>query len=282
MTSEPPEAPRRPGAPAPDGSTHRSEDDAAPVPPVVPVPAAAHGRRAARHQARRRRPLSVLSVAVVGVVAGLLFSTSASLASDEPERRPENLRDLVRDETARLDETRTAVLGLRDDVDSLLAEQSPPDADPALAIASGRTAVTGPGVVVQLWDAPVPPSMPDGVTVDDLVVHQQDLEGVMNGLWAGGAEAMTVQGHRVTATTSVRCVGNVLLIDGATYSPPYEIAAIGDQSALREALLESRAVDVYLQYVDALNLGWSLDDEGQIEMPADRSNLTLEHAYVPG
>jgi uncharacterized protein YlxW (UPF0749 family) len=93
---------------------------------------------------------------------------------------------------------------------------------------------------------------------------------------------MTVQGHRVTATTSVRCVGNVLLIDGATYSPPYEIAAIGDATALREALLGSRAVDVYLQYVDALNLGWSLDENAALEMPADRSNLTLEHAHVPG
>lgn len=124
--------------------------------------------------------------------------------------------------------------------------------------------------------------LPDNVTGDDLVVHQQDLEAVMNGLWAGGAEAMTVQGHRVTATTSVRCVGNVLLIDGATYSPPYEIAAIGDPAQLETTLLATQPIQIYLQYVDALDLGWSVEASEELTMPADDSNLALEYADVPG
>lgn len=224
-----------------------------------------------------------VGLGVVGLLAGLLFSTSASLAADSPERRPENLRDLVRVESERLEETRTEVLALREEVSQLLAEQTdtePPDEN--MQIAAGSMAVTGPGIVVRLWDAPVPVQLPDGVNVDDLVVHQQDIEAVMNGLWAGGAEAMTVQGHRVTATSSVRCVGNVLLIDGATYSPPYEIAAIGDPTTLRETMLAMQPIQVYLQYVEALDLGWDVDEESSLTMPADESNLTLEYADVPG
>ncbi len=224
-----------------------------------------------------------VGLGLVGLLAGLLFSTSASLAADSPERRPENLRDLVRLESERLAETNAEVVALREEVAGLLEQRTgETPVDERLAFAAGATAVTGPGLVVRLWDAPTPVQLPDGATADDLVVHQQDLEAVMNGLWAGGAEAMTVQGHRVTATTSVRCVGNVLLIDGAVYSPPYEIAAIGDPERLRETLLGTYPIQVYLQYVEALHLGWDVDDVETLTMPADDSNLVLEHAHVPG
>lgn len=231
-----------------------------------------------------RYPLRAsIGLGIVGLLAGLLFSTSASLASTSPERRPENLRDLVRLETDRLADTNTEVVALREELATLLASQTDPEAaDPDTQLAAGSSAVSGPGVVVRLWDAPVPAEMPDGVTGDDLVVHQQDIEAVMNALWAGGAEAMTVQGHRVTATSSVRCVGNVLLIDGSTYSPPYEIAAIGDPDELRATLMGMPSIRVYLQYVEAFGLGWSVADDGALAMPADDTNLELEYADVPG
>lgn len=224
-----------------------------------------------------------VGLGIVGLIAGLLFSTSASLASDTSERRPETLRDLVEVEADRLDETNAEVVALREEYADLLDEQSDQDTlDPAVAFAAGTTAVTGAGVVVQLWDAPTPVQLPEGASGDDLVVHQQDLEAVMNGLWAAGAEAMTVQGHRVTSTSSVRCVGNVLLIDGATYSPPYVVAAIGDPDTLETGLLATRPIQIYLQYVDALNLGWDLDQQTDLTMPADETNLALEYAHVPG
>lgn len=232
----------------------------------------------ARHSLR-----ASVALGAVGILAGLMFAISASSSADDPERRPANLRDLVRVESARLEQTNTDVGALRAEVSDLLAQESDPaQADPLLMVDAGTMAVAGPGVAVQLWDAPVPVRLPDGVGPDDLVVHQQDVEAVMNGLWAGGAEAMTVQGHRVTSTSSVRCVGNVLLIDGATYSPPYEIAAIGDPERLQAAVLQSEAIGVYLEYVEALNLGWSISDVEELTMPADDSNLTMEYANVPG
>lgn len=236
------------------------------------------GRRVGRYGVR-----ASLALGAVGLLAGLLFSTSASLAADSTERRPETLRDLVDVEADRLEQTNEEVIALRNEYADLLAAQADPDAvDPAVAFAAGTTAVTGPGVVVRLWDAPTGVQLPEGASADDLVVHQQDLEAVMNGLWAGGAEAMTVQGHRVTSTSSVRCVGNVLLIDGATYSPPYVVAAIGDPDELEQTLVATEPIRIYLQYVEALNLGWSVTTESQLEMPADETNLGLEYAHVPG
>jgi len=77
---------------------------------------------------------------------------------------------------------------------------------------------------------------PAGVDDDDLVVHQQDIQGVVNALWSGGAEALTIQGQRVIATTGIKCVGNTVVLHGVPYAPPYVIEAIGDQAALESAL----------------------------------------------
>ncbi|MPV49194.1 DUF881 domain-containing protein [Pseudactinotalea sp. HY160] len=236
------------------------------------------------HRGRARRT-GHWSLAVVGVLAGILFATNARLFAEADTRRPENLVDLVRVERDRLEQTNADVIELRAEVADLVAsadEFSQAGPDPEVEYAAGRSAVTGPGVVVKLWDAPRRDTLPPGVQPDDLVVHQQDLEGVMNGLWAGGAEAMTVQGHRVTATSSIRCVGNVLLIDGSVYSPPYAIAAIGDPAQLRRVLVSSAPVALYLDYVEALQLGWSLDEESELEFPAAEGSIAMAYAHKPG
>src|SRR5690606_23702991 len=111
-----------------------------------------------------------VGLGLVGLLAGLLFSTSASLAADSPERRPENLRDLVRLESERLAETNAEVVALREEVAGLLEQRTgETPVDERLAFAAGATAVTGPGLVVRLWDAPTPVQLPDGATADDLV-----------------------------------------------------------------------------------------------------------------
>ena len=89
-------------------------------------------------------------------------------------------------------------------------------------------------------------------TPDELVVHQQDIQAVVNALWAGGAQAMTIQGQRVISTTGIKCVGNTVMLHGVPYSPPYRIAAIGNVAALQASLDNSDYVDAYLTFVDDL------------------------------
>jgi hypothetical protein len=122
-----------------------------------------------------------------------------------------------------------------------------------LELAAGTAAVTGPSMSVTLDDAPRSADrvLPEGATPTTCVVHQQDIQGVVNALWAGGAEAMQIMDQRVIATSAVRCVGNTLILQGRVYSPPYTVTAIGDPERLAQALEDAPAVQDYRYYVDA-------------------------------
>ena len=121
-------------------------------------------------------------------------------------------------------------------------------------------AVEGPGLVVTLDDSPLWENMVDAngssANINDYVVHQQDIEAVVNALWAGGAESMQIMDQRVLFNSAVRCSGNVLLLQGKKYSPPFKISAIGPVEGMRKALDDSEEVSIYKQYVSAFGLGF--------------------------
>src|SRR5690625_1142696 len=107
----------------------------------------------------RRRGFGSVAVGLVAALAGVLFATNASLFADDTSRTPTDLVDLARVETARLAENEAEVAELRRRRDELVAARQPmPEVDPEeselTALAAGRTPVTGPGVVVELRDAP--------------------------------------------------------------------------------------------------------------------------------
>ncbi|WP_188037304.1 DUF881 domain-containing protein [Actinotalea sp. JY-7885] len=228
-----------------------------------------------------------VAVSLVLVMAGFLFAANARLAGGPDGRQPQDLAGLVEVESARLGEIEAEVRDLEAEVGLLTDAQvgDLPMLDPTTAeleaLAAGLQPVEGPGLTVRLSDAPANVPRPDDVTNDDLVVHQQDLQAVINGLWAGGAEAMTLQGQRVVATSAFRCVGNVLLLHGRTYSPPFVVRAVGDPDELRASLLQSPAIQEYLQWVDAVGLGWSTTVEGDLELPAYEGSADLQYADVP-
>ncbi len=239
-----------------------------------------------QHRARRHALRGTVSVASVLALAGLMFTANARLAASDDGRHPRDLGELAEVESSRVEELSARVETLRAEVDQLADAGTTADTgDPVLAdrvaLAAGRAAVTGPGVTVALTDAPTGGPRTEGVEPDFLVVHQQDLQAVINALWAGGAEAMALQDQRVTATTAFRCVGNVLSLGGRVYSPPYEVRAIGDPDALREALLADREIRRYLQWVDRVGLGWSVTTEERLALPAAEADGELVHARVP-
>jgi uncharacterized protein YlxW (UPF0749 family) len=148
-------------------------------------------------------------------------------------------------------------------------------------IAAGSVAVSGPGVRVELSDAPESAAQIPNVTVDNLVIHQQDLQHVINALWAGGAEAMTLMGERVTQTTAFRCVGNVLYLHGRVFSPPFVVEAIGSPRLLQASVNASPGVQIFLEYVDWLGLGFSMMEQDLVEVPAAPVLPALKYAVVP-
>jgi uncharacterized protein YlxW (UPF0749 family) len=146
----------------------------------------------------------------------------------------------------------------------------------ALAAPAGLVAVRGPGVTVTLRDSRVPPQ-PDE-DYNDFVIHEQDLQAVINALWSGGAEAMAVNGNRILSTTAIRCVGNVLLLHGATHSPPYVIDAIGDEVALRGALDRDAAVAVFAEAVTTYQLGFEVVVVPELTVPAYEGSTAMQVA----
>lgn len=264
---------------SPEGTRDRESHD-----PAVD----AHSGVAAAVRARLapRRLRAALSVALVLALAGVLFTASAQLARGTERRHPEDLPQLVESESDRADALAAKVQGLQSQVDRLTAAEPGAvptgDADTMEngGVEAGLVPVDGPGVVVSLTDAPTTGNYPAEITPDDLVVHQQDVQAVINALWAGGAEAMMLQDQRVTATTAFRCVGNVLSLGGRLYSPPFKVSAIGDPDALRAALDRSPEIAIYKQYVQAVDLGWSVKDDDHLALPAAPPS-SLEYATVP-
>jgi uncharacterized protein YlxW (UPF0749 family) len=238
---------------------------------------------------RRPRPAAAGVFAVI-VVAGLLFAVSASTARGTQLRSDRaDAVAVARAEQSRYAARLAELAALRREVDERTRAEAGGNAtvrvlrDQAerLAPAAGLAPVTGQAVTVTLDDAPQRPIPPAGSRPDDLVVHQQDVQAVVNALWLGGAQAMRIMDQRVIATSAVRCVGNTLLLQGRVYSPPYVITAVGDPDRLRRALDASAALQIYREFAKAYNLGWSVVDGGTTTLPAYSGSLGLQYARVP-
>ena len=223
---------------------------------------------------------------IVMALAGLMMTTAAtnSRGHDLRPERDTDMATLVRSQASHNAALQKEAAGLRAQVEDLSkANQTPGvtssviSSASALAPSVGLEAVSGKALRVTLDDAPLSEN-PDGVDANMLVVHQQDIQMVVNTLWSGGAEAMTIQGQRVISTTAVKCVGNTVVLHGVAYAPPYVIEAIGDLNAMQKALDTSEAVRIYKEYVSAYQLGWSVERAGQVTMPAYTGAVAVSHA----
>ena len=231
-----------------------------------------------------------LAVPIVAVLAGVLFATSGTAAQGRSLRSDgAGLPDIIREQTQSNARMTRDLDRLTLEVEELTRVSAPRSATieklerraDAFVTAAGRTPVAGPAIEVQLTDSKVDPErLPEGFGVDDIVVHQQDVQAVVNALWAGGAEAMMIQDQRIVSTSAVRCVGNTLILQGRVYSPPYRIRAIGDTSALEDILGQSPEIAIYLEYVKAVGLGYEVKTFDELEFPAYTGSITPEHATV--
>jgi uncharacterized protein YlxW (UPF0749 family) len=245
-----------------------------------------------RRRAQRTRGWSVV-VPLIALAAGLLFTTSATTADGtalRDDRRPQ-LAQLIADKRVRLNAREQTAAKLRAEVDqdtARLAEVDQPvkrarqRAD-ALRATAGFTALHGPGVTVTLNDSSRRQSefgsqnAPDN---DDLVVHQGDVQAVVNALWAGGAEAMSIMEVRVIATSAVRCVGNTLLLHGQVFSPPFRITAIGEPTAMHRALESAEGVRQFRDAVADFGLGYTETVERNVTVRAYDGSSDLRSARV--
>lgn len=248
------------------------------------------GPGALRELLRLRRPsVWAVLVPVVALVAGLLFATTQRTAQGTDLRGEDvALPGLVDQRRSELQAQQRQLDALGRQVQQLTDRAAARSSAAAAARASGDAgaasaglvALTGRGVTITLDDAPARPdgSLPPGAAPDDLVIHQSDVQAVVNAVWAAGADGVAVMGVRLVATSAVRCVGNVLLLDGRTYSPPFVVTAIAPRTAVRAQLAASPQVQLLQQAVDAFGLTLTVRDTPVVSLPAYDGPLAMSYA----
>jgi uncharacterized protein YlxW (UPF0749 family) len=229
-------------------------------------------------------------VPVVALAAGLLFATSGRAAQGTDLRAGEiaDLSQLIEQRSHDQALRREQLADLEAQVGRLTTQAASRNGDVAAAqdeaavgaVSVGRVGLRGPGVVITLDDAPTRSdgTLPGGARPDDLVIHQSDVQAVVNALWAAAADGVAVMDQRLIATSAVRCVGNTLLLQGRTYSPPFVVTAIVDADAARAQLAASPQVAVFQQAVDAFGLTFEVIEQGEVTVPAYDGPLALEYA----
>ncbi|MFD7936485.1 DUF881 domain-containing protein [Streptomyces sp. NPDC059755] len=209
-----------------------------------------YAEAAARKQAEGAGGLPRTVRAKLGLAVGLVLAAlvvtvgaaQARVAAPVVAKEREELIDRIDRETDAADELESAVDKLRDDVSGrqqeALKQSGGSDQADLVGILSGAAEVHGPGVKLVVDDAKEATTGGDGNPretsgfSDTGRVRDRDMQRVVNGLWASGAEAVSVNGQRLTALSAIRAAGEAILVDNKPLVPPYTVLAVGDGKSL--------------------------------------------------
>ncbi|MFD6028916.1 DUF881 domain-containing protein [Streptomyces griseoluteus] len=215
------------------------------------------------------------------VLAALVVTVGASqahVAAPVVAKERQELIDRIDRETAAADKLESGVDQLREDVGArqraALRQSGGSQAD-LVSLLSGATAVHGPGVKLVVNDAKEASSGGDGTNPRESAgfsdtgrVRDRDMQRVVNGLWASGAEAVSINGQRLTALSAIRAAGDAILVDNRPLVPPYTVLAVGDGRKLSTAFQNS-ADGLYLHaLLDNFGIRTAISAEGDVRLPA--------------
>ncbi|MEU9523100.1 DUF881 domain-containing protein [Streptomyces sp. NPDC048224] len=195
--------------------------------------------------------------AKLGLAAGLVLAAlvvtvgaaQARVAAPVVAKEREELVDRIEGETSAADKLEKSVDALRDDVNTrrreALEKSGEGDRSDLVGMLSGAVEVHGPGVKLVVDDAKDVSSGADGQPrgtsgfSDTGRVRDRDMQRVVNGLWESGAEAISINGQRLTALSAIRAAGDAILVDNRPLVPPYSVLAVGDGQGLSRAFQDS-------------------------------------------
>lgn len=237
-----------------------------------------------------------VTVVVATLITGLLLSLGA-LALRRPSTSAQKARSeliaQVESRRAAVDRQSAQLRTLQAQVDSLQAEAlSAEQADQTrarlarLSLAAGGDAVTGPGIRLEVDNAPGSDvGSADGnprtqADTEDGKVLSKDLQVIVNGLWRAGAEAMAVNGQRLTSQSAIRFAGEAILVNFRPLTRPYTITAIGGTNQLQSGFAESDAGSYLRALQDNYGIRASMEAVKSLTLPAAPS-LTVRYAAVP-
>lgn len=242
--------------------------------------AEASARRRADGSAGLPRTLkSKLGLAAGLVLAALVVTLGAAearISAPVVAKEREELIDRIDAETEAADTLESEVDELRTDVSERqrkALEQHGGDQGQLVALLAGATPVEGPGVKLVVDDAKDTDQGGGGPRestgfADTGRVRDRDMQRVVNGLWESGAEAIAINGQRLTALSAIRAAGDAILVDNRPLVPPYTVLAVGDGKKLATAFQDS-ADGQYLQALkESFDIRTSISDQAKVGLPA--------------
>lgn len=225
---------------------------------------------------------------LLGVVLGLVTTAAiVTLRTPQPDAVSgrELLDEQITERTELAEALQSSNRSISEEIAALQAEALS-SADPAMVealrqaeVASGAVAVSGPGLVVELDD---PEGADDRDADPGSRVQDVDLQIVTNALWASGAEAVAINGQRLTALSAIRNAGSAVLVDLAPIVAPYRVEAVGDARAIQTGFARSAAAGHLALLSGTYGITSSVRAADELTLP-DASTTTLRYAeVVPG
>lgn len=215
----------------------------------------------------RKGQLSIALVCVVlGIMLAVQFRATQGIRSNVTYQRIEDL-------SAQLKAIEQERNGLLEEVHELRQKVDGGEEFQNIKMGAGIVDLRGPGVVVTIDDSQKIAKA--GENPNLYVIHDDDLLKVINELRAAGAEAISVNGQRLIATSEIRCAGPTLSVNNTRYTPPYEILAIGDPKTLDNALKMRGGIVETLRF---WGIQISISKMDNIVVPAYKSSFRFDHA----
>ncbi|MGV9292123.1 DUF881 domain-containing protein [Streptomyces sp. NPDC003719] len=195
-----------------------------------------------------RAKLALAAGLVLAALVVTVGAAQARVAAPVVAKEREELIDRVESETSAADKLEENVDRLRDDVNArqreALEKSGGSDRADLVGVLAGAVEVHGPGVKLVVDDAKAADSgdgRPRGASgfSDTGRVRDRDMQRVVNGLWESGAEAISINGQRLTALSAIRAAGDAILVDNRPLVPPYTVLAVGDGKQLSNRFQDS-------------------------------------------
>jgi uncharacterized protein YlxW (UPF0749 family) len=236
-------------------------------------------------KAPSRSRIGVVGALVMALFAVLVVTaavqTSRNSVSDEKERR--ELVGQVDQARAQVDGDRSRLTGLQQEVRRLQTRQLSNDTSAKgvldtiklLGMRAGTIPVRGPGVRVVADDA-------KGADSARNEVLDSDLQKLVNGLWEAGAEAISLNGQRLTNLSTIRLAGNAITVNAHSLRRPYVVQAIGNKDTLQARFAETTSGQAWLDLQREVGLRLKMTPESSLRLPAAEVSLRYANQKKPG
>jgi uncharacterized protein YlxW (UPF0749 family) len=218
---------------------------------------------------RQGQAAIALVCVVLGFMIAVQFRTTQDIRSSIPFQRIEDLSQRL----SQTEKERDILLKQVNELRQATESESAAKESENVKMGAGIVPVEGTGLVVTIDDSKRL-SKP-GENPNLYLIHDEDMLKVINELWAAGAEAISINGQRLIATSEIRCAGPTLSVNNARYSPPYEILVIGEPQTLENSLKLRGGVIETLQF---WGIQVTVKKQDIVQIPAYKGTFRFEYA----